>query len=81
MKKANKQPTIYDISYRKYYKKHKKLGWKSVTVFGPIDLVNAVKEFTKQYKARNDLYIRNVAGKHSIDDVAEVIREIKLHTD
>jgi len=44
--------------YKRQYEKQRALGHKSFTVLGPIDLIEATKAFTKQYKREHGLYVR-----------------------
>lgn len=43
-------------SFKPYYDRHRKNGWKQTAVFGPAELVEAVKVFVKKYKKEHDLY-------------------------
>jgi hypothetical protein len=51
---ANVNGKAYE-KYKKYYFEKKKLGWKSVNVFGPEELVEAVKRFVKEYRQENEM--------------------------
>lgn len=46
-------------AYNKYYHDKKSKGYKSTLVFGPPELIEATKEFVRQYKTLNDLYVYN----------------------
>ena len=50
----------YYENYKRGYRKRMDAGYKSFTVVGPIELIEAHKAFNKQYKKEHNLYIYNI---------------------
>lgn len=43
--------TTYKDYHQRYYNNKRKQGYKSYSVFAPIECINAVKQFVKEFKA------------------------------
>lgn len=51
-----KKRTPYS-QFKRYYDNHRAEGWTQTAVFGPPELVEAVKAFVKAYKEEHGLYV------------------------